>query len=193
VPAPLLRENCNNRPRPRPRPRVPPAPLRSQVSTKRWMTCVSGLPPWGDPVGTYGPSACKSFCVPVFFSLLQRIRPQGEAKGQDGDPRDPVLIMLSAFLRPFKLPGFQVAISTVRPSRVHLSQTSSVHRCVTPQDRPNLTPLCWRERRRRRSCPLAPASSSPSATAAYLSAQGAGEPPERHGSTAFADICFLAC
>src|ERR1019366_3580639 len=43
--------------------------------------------------------------------------------------------MLSAFLRPFKLPGFQVAVSTVRPSRVNHSQTSGYRTYVARQSK----------------------------------------------------------
>lgn len=77
---------------------------------------------------------CKSFCVSAHFSLLQRIRLRGMAKSQDGDPRSPVLIIvptLSAILGT-RFPGCR---STVGPSRIHHSQTSSVYRHVAPNDK----------------------------------------------------------
>jgi hypothetical protein len=43
------------------------------------------------------------------ISLLQRIRPRRHASGQDGDPRDPVLIRSSALMPCFS-PGFRTTV-----------------------------------------------------------------------------------
>jgi transposase len=59
------------------------------------------------------------------ISLLQRIRPRRMSPGQDGDTRASVLIKHSASSAAFltRLPERR---STVRPSRYHHSQTSSI-------------------------------------------------------------------
>ena len=148
------------------------------------------------------------------FSLLQRIRPRALVPGQDGDPRVPVLIKLSASSAIFliRVPARR---STVRPSRFHHSQTSSAHQRINRAVRPipmptwappwrqnvvrvgepptRCAPACWRAPRPRHSDEhgrVAPWSIAPEACSAP---RHEATPPALHGSTAFAGTCCRAC
>jgi hypothetical protein len=73
-------------------------------------------------IPTYGPPRLQEVCSIWLRSLRQRIRSQGCIPGQDGDPRGPILISLTASSA-IGISRVSERRSTVRPSLAHHSQT----------------------------------------------------------------------
>jgi hypothetical protein len=144
---------------------------------------------------TYGPPRLQVILRSGLVSLRQRIRSQDYRPGQDGDPRVPVLIKLSASRRHFlnqdsRTPVDCQAISLPLPANivglsrfVNASPITSckrrhigIERLFTPRPR-RCGRACWPTRRQRRSYVPSPEARATILRAVSRSWKASGEQP----------------